>query len=191
MDDVRECEETSHLHAVRSLLLHYYFKEHMETSGTPRHRAAEARRLTRMSWLMGVSGEAFGYFYHPWGSCFSCFVNHHGHDPTVVALRASGLRGSWLWQRAPSAGTGQAALRQAAEALRMGCTVLAPGVVPTAVEPTNSQCGRFFVVPIALVAVSSSFLRTELMGGRRAGIEGRSRLDAGVDAGTARGRPPL
>ena len=40
-----------------------------------------------MSWLMGVSGEAFGYFYHPWGSCFSCFVNHHGHDPTVVALR--------------------------------------------------------------------------------------------------------
>lgn len=167
-DDVRECDETSHLHAVRALLQHYY--------AAPRHRADEPWRLRSMSWLMGVSGEAFGYFYHPWGSCFSCFVSHHGHDPTVAALCASGLRGSWLWQRAPAAGTGKAALRQAAEALRMGCTVLAPGVVPTAAEPANSQCGRFFVVSARVDRTTPSAARflvcTELMRFRGAGVEG-------------------
>ena len=148
-DDVRECEETSHLHAVRRLLLQC-------AALPPPARDAEPVEVAvpppSVSWLMGVSGDAFAYFYHPWGSCFSCFVSHRGHDPTVAALRASGLRGSWAWQRTPSAGQGgcvgtaQAALRLAAEALRLGYMVLAPGVVSAAAEPTNSQCGRFFVV---------------------------------------------
>jgi CubicO group peptidase (beta-lactamase class C family) len=92
-------------------------------------------------WLMGVSGEAFCYYYHPDGTSLSAMV--HSYDVTNAALGPYGYRGRW--ERAAVGNDVQVILQSLEAHLSEGCPPIVPGALPSA-NMINSQCNRWFLV---------------------------------------------
>ena len=90
------------------------------------------------NWLMGVSGEAFCYYYHPDGTFLSGMV--HSWNVAEAALRACGYRGTWH-----SAAAAPASLAVIRSELERGRPVIAPGIMP-APDGIHSRCHYWFVV---------------------------------------------
>ena len=91
-------------------------------------------------WLMGVSGEAFCYYYHPDGTYLSQFV--HSWDVVNAALGVYGYEGTWRFEPEPDV---TPALEAIASELAAGRPVIAPGILPSS-NRINSQCNWWFVV---------------------------------------------
>lgn len=91
-------------------------------------------------WLMGVSGEAFCYYYHPDGTFLSPFT--HSWDSALAALEAMGFEGTWNYQ--PASQT-QSALETIRAEIDAGRLVIAPGIKASA-NKINSRCHYWFIV---------------------------------------------
>lgn len=92
-------------------------------------------------WLMGVSGEAFAYYYHPDGTYLTPFV--HSWDWALAALEAYGFTGEW---REAGCGTGvEPSLRTLEREIEAGRLVIAPGIKASR-NGINSRCHWWFVV---------------------------------------------
>jgi len=90
--------------------------------------------------LMGMSGEAFCYYYHPHGTFLSQYV--HSWDMANAALEAYGVSGSW---RCEASDDVEPALEAMATELSEGRPVIAPGIMP-APDGVHSRCNHWFVV---------------------------------------------
>jgi hypothetical protein len=91
-------------------------------------------------WLMGVSGEAFCYYYHPDGTFLSPFT--HSWDSALAALEAVGFKGMWRYQPASQTQSALETIRTEIEAER---PVIAPGIQASA-NKINSRCHYWFIV---------------------------------------------
>jgi hypothetical protein len=111
----------SHLRAIRCVL-EYYGEE------------------VDWDWLMGVSGEAFCYYYHPDGTCLSQYV--HSWDIANAALGAYGYTGRWRTELSPDVTPALDAIWRELSNRRL---VIAPGIMPGR-DGISSQCGHWFVV---------------------------------------------
>jgi len=92
-------------------------------------------------WLMGVSGEAFCYYFHPVGTYLTQHV--HSWDVANAALEAHGYAGRW---------TTPAFTNDVAELLApfrteiaKGNPVIAPGIVPH-LDGIHSRCDHWYTV---------------------------------------------
>ena len=90
--------------------------------------------------LMGISGEAFCYYYHPDGTFLSEFV--HSWDIANAALGPYGYEG--VWRSEPTHDV-TPALEAIQSEIEQGRLVIAPGIMP-ADDGIHSLCGRWFVV---------------------------------------------
>jgi len=93
-----------------------------------------------MDWLMGVSGEAFAYYYSPDGTYLTPFV--HSWDSALAALEAYGFEGEWRFEKGADVEPSLRAIRAEIEAGRL---VLAPGIKASA-NGINSRCHWWFIV---------------------------------------------
>ena len=91
-------------------------------------------------WLMGMSGEAFCYYYHPDGTFLSQSV--HSWDVAGAALGAYGYAGKWRFE--PSDDT-TPALTTIESEIAHGRLVIAPGIMPSP-DGMGSRCHYWFVV---------------------------------------------
>ncbi|MCC7406802.1 MAG: hypothetical protein IT442_01945 [Phycisphaeraceae bacterium] len=92
-------------------------------------------------WLLGATGEAFCYYYHPDGTHLTQFV--HSWDIANAALSLYGYAGQW---RAASPGPDIApAWPVMASEIAAGRPILAPGIMP-GWNGINSLCDHWFVV---------------------------------------------
>ncbi len=93
-----------------------------------------------IDWLMGVSGEAFCYYYHPDGTSLTPFV--HSWDSALAALEASGFDGTWDYQETDDI---RPTLDTIKEEIEAGRPVIAPGIKASK-NGINSRCHYWFVV---------------------------------------------
>ncbi|MCC7145851.1 MAG: hypothetical protein IT443_05350 [Phycisphaeraceae bacterium] len=92
-------------------------------------------------WLLGASGEAFCYYYHPDGTHLTQFV--HSWDIANSALSLYGYGGQW---RAASPGNDIAPAWSAlASELAAGRLIIAPGIMPYW-NGINSRCDHWYIV---------------------------------------------
>ncbi len=91
-------------------------------------------------WLMGTSGEAFCYYYHPDGTFLSQFV--HSYDIANAALGAYGYAGKWRFEHSDNI---TPALTTIESEITHGRLVIAPGMMPGP-DGITSACHYWFVV---------------------------------------------
>ena len=92
-------------------------------------------------WLMGISGEAFAYYYHPDGTFLTPFV--HSWDSALAGLEAYGYSGQWVTsERGNSV---EPSLRAIEREINAGRLVLAPGIEASK-NGINSRCHYWFIV---------------------------------------------
>ena len=120
-------------------------------------------------WLMGVSGEAFGFYYHPDGTFLSRFV--HSWDSAGAALTTYGYRGQWHHDAGADIGPSLEIVRREIGA---GRAVIAPGIHPSP-DGVHSLCNYWFVV----TGVDVDAGRVQLVGAADAGAFALARGDDG------------
>ncbi len=91
-------------------------------------------------WLMGASGEAFAYYYHPDGTYLTPFV--HSWDSALVALEAYGFEGEWRFGKGADV---EPTLRAIRDEIQAGRLVLAPGI-KASTNGVNSRCHWWFIL---------------------------------------------
>ena len=108
------------------------------------HRIADLLRYygqdVEIDWLMGVSGEAFAYYYHPDGTYLTPFV--HSWDSALAALEAYGFEGEWRSEKGADV---EPSLRAIRDEIGSGRLVIAPGIKASP-NGVNSRCHWWFVV---------------------------------------------